>query len=262
MVPLALFSSKRFSGTNLLTFLLYAAIGIFFFLFPLNLIQVQGYSPTAAGIAIIPFILLMFLLSRWAGGLVGRYGPSGPLMVGPLIASIGFALFSVPTVGDSYWKAFFPAIIVLGFGMAVTVAPLTTVVMNSVREDRAGTASGINNAVARVAGVLAIAVVGIVMVKAFSFRLDRSLAGLSLPSYIRQEVQANEIKLAGLQLPSGLDATANAAIKASVREAFVYGFRIVMSICAGLSLASAAVAWLMIPGEHDRPRVPADSSSY
>jgi EmrB/QacA subfamily drug resistance transporter len=261
MVPLTLFRSKRFSGANLLTFLLYAAIGVFFFLFPLNLIQVQGYSPAAAGIAILPLILLMFLLSRWAGGLVARYGARGPLMVGPLIASIGFALFSVPTVGDSYWKSFFPAIIVLGFGMAVTVAPLTTVVMNSVREDRAGTASGINNAVARVAGVLAIAVVGIVMVKAFSFRLDRSLAGLSLPSYIRQEVQANEIKLAGLQLPAGLDPTVNAAIKASVRVAFVYGFRIVMSICAGLSLASAAVAWLMIPPAHDRPRLPADSSS-
>ena len=126
-------------------------------------------------------------------------------MIGPLIVAIGFALFSLPTVGDGYWKSFFPAIIVLGFGMAVTVAPLTTVVMNSVKEDRAGTASGINNAVARVAGVLAIAVLGIVMVKAFSFRLDRSLAGLSLPSYIRQEVQANETKLAGLRLPAGLD---------------------------------------------------------
>jgi EmrB/QacA subfamily drug resistance transporter len=261
MVPPTLFRSQRFSGANLLTFLLYAAIGIFFFLFPLNLIQVQGYSPAAAGIAILPLILLMFLLSRWAGGLVARYGSKGPLMVGPFIAAIGFALFSVPSAGESYWKAFFPAIIVLGFGMAVTVAPLTTVVMNSVKEDRAGAASGINNAVARVAGVLAIAVVGIVMVKAFSLRLDRSLAGLSLPSYIRQEVQANEIKLAGLQLPAGLDPTANAVIKASVREAFVYGFRIVMSICAGLSLASAAVAWLMIPPEHDRPRLTADSSS-
>jgi hypothetical protein len=87
------------------------------------------------------------------------------------------------------------------------------------------------------------------------------LAGLSLPSYIRQQVQLNEIKLAGLPLPAGLDPIANAAIKESVREAFVYGFRIVLSICAGLSLASAAVAWLMIPPEHDRPRLPADTSS-
>ena len=128
MVPLTLFHSRNFSGANLLTLFLYAAIGIFFFLFPLNLIQVQGYSPTAAGIAILPLIILMFLLSRWAGGLVARYGSRTPLIVGPIIAAIGFALFSVPAVGDSYWESFFPAIMVLGFGMAVTVAPLTTVV--------------------------------------------------------------------------------------------------------------------------------------
>jgi len=98
-------------------------------------------------------------------------------------------------------------------------------------------------------------VLGIVMVKAFSFRLDRSLAGLSLPADIRQELRTNEIKLAGLQPPAGLDPTANTAIKESVSEAFVYGFRIVMLICSGLSVSSAAVAWLMIPQEHDRPRL-------
>ena len=247
MVPLALFRSPKFSGANLLTLLLYAAIGIFFFLFPLDLIQVQEYSPTAAGTAILPLILLMFLLSRWAGGLVARFGATRPLILGPLIAAIGFALFAVPSIKDSYWRSFFPALVILGLGMTVTVAPLTTVVMNSVDEDRVGAASGINNAVARIAGVLAIAVLGLVMVKAFSLHLDRSLADLSLPSSVRQDLQANEIKLAGLQAPAGLDPTANAAIEESVKEAFVYGFRIVMLICSILSLASAAVAWLMIP---------------
>src|SRR5580692_9552256 len=178
MLPLVLFESRSFSGANLLTLFLYAAVGIFFFLFPLNLIQVQGYSTTAAGAALLPFILLMFLLSRWSGGLVARYGPEIPLIFGPLIASIGFALFAVPSFAESYLKAFFPAIMVLGFGMAVTVAPLTTVVMNSVSEDRVGSASGINNAVARVAGVLAIAIFGIAMAKIFSSQLDHSLAHL------------------------------------------------------------------------------------
>jgi EmrB/QacA subfamily drug resistance transporter len=258
MLPLVLFRSRSFSGANLLTLFLYAAIGIFFFLFPLNLIQVQGYSATATGIAILPLILLIFVLSRWSGGLVARYGARGPLIVGPLVAALGFALFAMPAVGGSYWKAFFPAIVVLGFGMAVTVAPLTTVVMNSVNQDRVGTASGINNAVARVAGVLAIAVLGIVMVNAFSYRLNHSLAHLLLPHGILQEIQADEIKLAGLQVPAGLSPATKVAIEESIGEAFVFGFRIVILICAGLSLASAAVAWLMIAKDRDplgRPQI-------
>jgi EmrB/QacA subfamily drug resistance transporter len=253
MLPLMLFKSRSFSGANLLTLFLYSAVGIFFFLFPLNLIQVQGYSATAAGASVLPLILLMFFLSRWSGGLVARYGPRSPLIIGPFIVTLGFVLFAVPAVGGSYWQAFFPAMIVLGFGMAVTVAPLTTVVMNSVTQDRVGTASGINNTVARVAGVLAIAVLGIVMVEAFGSRLNDSLAHFLLPHNILQEIQADEIKLAGLQVPAEVNLTMKTAIKESVAEAFVFGFRIVMLICAGLSLASAVVAWLMIPTDRDRP---------
>ena len=221
-------------------------MGIFFFLFPMNLIQVQGYSTTATGAAALPLILLMFFLSRWSGGLVTRYGPRAPLVIGPLIAATGFALFAVPGMGAGYWKGFFPAFVVLGLGMAISVAPLTTVVMGSVDQDRAGTASGINNAVARVAGVLAIAILGIVMVKLFSSSLNRSLTGELLPAGVLQYVQSNESKLAGLDLPSGLDADTTALIRMSISHAFVFGFRAVMLICAGLSLASAAVASLMI----------------
>lgn len=257
-LPLMLFKSRSFSGANLLTLFLYAAIGIFFFLFPLNLIQIQRYSTTATGAAVLPLILLMFLLSRWSGGLVARYGSRSPLIIGPLIAALGFVLFAVPSIGGSYWKEFFPAVIVLGFGMAVTVAPLTTVVMNSVNKDRVGTASGINNAVARVAGVLAIAVLGIVMVKAFGSRLNYNLAHFLLPPGILQELRANEIKLAGLQVPVGLSPSMKAAVSASIVEAFVFGFRVVMVICGGLSLASSAVAWLMIP--RDRERAGLDST--
>jgi EmrB/QacA subfamily drug resistance transporter len=246
MVPLTLFGSRSFSGANLLTLFLYAAIGIFFFLFPLNLIQVQGYSATATGAAVLPLILLMFLLSRWSGGLVVRYGPRSPLIIGPLIDTLGFILFAVPSIGGSYWKTFFPAVVVLGFGITVTVAPLTTVVMNSVDQDRVGTASGINNAVARVAGVLAIAVLGVVMVTAFGSHLDQSLAHISLPPRILQEVRGDETKLAGLELPAGLGPTTKAALREAIGEAFVFGFRIVMLVCAGLSAASSAVANLMI----------------
>jgi EmrB/QacA subfamily drug resistance transporter len=255
MVPLTLFASSSFSGANLLTLFLYAAIGIFFFLFPMNLIQVQGYSATAAGAAVLPLILLIFSLSRWSGGLVARYGPRFPLIIGPLVVGLGFVLFAVPSVGGSYWKVFFPAVIVLGFGMAITVAPLTTVVMNSVGEDRVGAASGINNAVARVAGVLAIAVLGIVMVNAFAFRLNRSLEQLALPTGIMESLESGEIKLAGLPVPSGIVPTAKAAIQESIKGAFVFGFRIVMLICTGLSVASSVAAWVMIPeGRSDLSR--------
>jgi MFS family permease len=165
---------------------------------------------------------------------------------------LGFALFAVPSVGGSYWKTFFPAVIVLGFGMAVTVAPLTTVVMNSVSQDRVGAASGINNAVARVAGVLAIAVLGIVMVDAFGHRLNHDLAQ-TVPSAVLQQLRAQEIKLAGLPLPPDLGPNTRAAIHESIGDAFVFGFRIIILICAALSLASAAVARLMIPNGRGGP---------
>jgi EmrB/QacA subfamily drug resistance transporter len=249
MVPVALFESRTFSGANLLTLFLYAALGIFFFVFPLNLIQVQGYSATATGAAALPFILLMFSLSRWAGGLVTRFGPKAPLTIGPLFAATGFLLFALPSTSGNYWTTFFPAFVVLGFGMAVSVAPLTTVVMGSVDHDRAGTASGINNAVARVASVLAIAVFGIVIVSAFSFHLNHSMANLSLSPRILHTIQSNEINLADLQLPAGLTARAATAIRASVSAAFVFGFRLVTLICAGLSAVSALFAWRMIPAK-------------
>ncbi len=189
MVPLVLFKNPSFSGANLLTLFLYSAVGIFFFLFPLNLIQVQHYSSTAAGGAILPFILLMFLLSRWSGGLVARYGARSPLIVGPLVAALGFVLLAAPAAGHNYWGMFFPAVVVIGLGMAITVAPLTTDVMNSVDQDRIGTASGINNAVARVAGILSIAILGVVMFYAFRSRLDHTLNHLSLPPGTLQELQ-------------------------------------------------------------------------
>jgi len=247
MVPLSLFKSRSFTGANLLTLLLYAALGIFFFLFPMNLIQVQKYSTTATGAAALPLILLIFFLSRWSGGLVARFGPKLPLIVGPLIAAAGFLLFALPSVGGSYWLTFFPAFVVLGLGMAVSVAPLTTVVMNSVEQAHAGAASGINNAVSRVAGVLAVAIFGIVMVSAFSANLQHSLAGLNLAPAALHHIQSSVISLAGLEVPEGLDPQTSSAVHAAIAHAFVSAFRLVTILCAALALASAAVASRMIP---------------
>jgi len=253
LVPLNLFRSRAFSGANLLTLFLYAAIGIFFFLFPLNLIQVQGYSATAAGGAMLPLILLVFLLSRWSGGLVDRYGARRPLIIGPVIAALGFVLFSVPSVGGNYWSTFFPAVMTLGFGMAVSVAPLTAVVMGAVDQNSVGTASGINNAVARVAGLLAIAIFGVVMVAAFSGRMNRHLANVTMPADVRTDVQSKEIRLAALKPPEGVEARTAAAIESAIVASFVFSFRLMMWICAALALASSAVAWRMIPDGPSNP---------
>ena len=246
MMPLTLFRSRNFTGANLLTLFLYAALAGTLFFLPLNLIQVQGYTPTAAGAASLPFILIMFLLSRWSGGLVKHYGSRLPLIVGPIIAAAGFALFVLSGVNGSYWKTFLPAVIVLGLGMAVSVAPLTTTVMNAVKASHAGIASGVNNAVSRTAGLLSIAVLGLVMFHAFNACLDRRLNAIAIPAEARQQVNADRIKLAAMQIPSGINEEMRTALRQTINECFVFGFRRVMLVGTALALASSLASALII----------------
>ncbi len=246
MMPLTLFRSRDFAGANLLTVLVYGALGGSLFFLPLNLIQVQGYSAMAAGAANLPFILLLFALSSWSGGLVDRFGPRLPLTVGPLMTALAFAAFAVPGVGAGYWLTFFPAITLLGLGMALTVAPLTTTVMNAVDPGRVGLASGVNNTASRAATVLAIAALGPLMLACFGASLQEKVQELAFDASVQSALQEELIHLAAMEPPSSLDAEARASVDAAIDTAFVEGFRMVMLVAAGMSLAAAFVAWAMI----------------
>jgi EmrB/QacA subfamily drug resistance transporter len=246
MVPLRLFRSRDFSGANLLTLFLYAALSGTFFFFTLNLIQIQGYSATAAGAALLPFVVIMFALSRWSGGLIDRFGGRLPLTIGPIVTTAGFALFAIPAVNRNYWTSFFPAVVVFGLGMAISVAPLTTTVMSAVGEEQAGVASGINNAVSRTAGLLAIAVFGVVMLHAFSQNLSSRLNDVQIDAGLRQSVYEQRVKLAGIELPENTDPATQEKIKGAIADSFVSGFRVIMFISAALGLASAASSWFFI----------------
>ena len=238
MLPLRLFRSRTFSGANLLTLLLYTALNGLLFFFPLNLIQVQHYSATAAGAALLPLILILFALSHWSGGLISRYGARGPLTIGCLVAALGFALAGRPGIGGSYWTTFFPAVSVLGVGMAICVAPLTTAVMNAVSIDEAGVASGINNAISRLASLLSVAVFGAVLLFCFRNDLGKRLDEFGVPAAERPSIVEQRQKLAEVQ-------TNDPRARHAVEEAFVYGFHRIIWVAVGLSLAGAACAQLV-----------------
>jgi EmrB/QacA subfamily drug resistance transporter len=246
MLPLELFRSSTFSGANLLTFLLYGALGGSLFFLPLDLIQVHHYSTTAAGAALLPFILLLWLLSRWSGGLINRYGAQRPLIVGPIIVAVGFALFAVPGTSGNYWLTFFPASVVLGLGMAISVAPLTTAVLNAVDARFAGAASGINNAASRVSALIAVAVFGLIMTPIFNRTLDAAVQRTTPDAAIIAAIDQQRGRLAAIELPENVDAQAKTVAQEAIAHAFVAGFRAIMLISAALALGGAASAWLLI----------------
>jgi predicted MFS family arabinose efflux permease len=241
MLPLALFRSRTFTLTNILTLLLYAALSVILFLVPLNLIQVQHYTATAAGAALLPFPVIMFMLSRWSGSLVVRIGRRLPLTVGPAIAALGLALFARQGIGGAYWTTFFPAVVLLALGMAVTVAPLTTTVMGAVDARHAGVASGVNNAVARVSGLLAIAVFSVVLARTFEARVGPPLDHLGLSESARTDVNRELPKMAGADVArvASIPPPERRVVRAIIDEGFVFAFRLVMIGATGLALAAA-----------------------
>jgi EmrB/QacA subfamily drug resistance transporter len=238
MLPLTLFRSRPFTGANLLTLLLYFALaGVLFFL-PFELIRGRNYSATFAGAALLPFPIVMGLLSGRAGAMADRFGVRRSLTVGPLVAALGFLLLALPLPGSSYWLSLLPALLVLALGMTITVAPLTAAVMGAVGSDYAGTAAGVNNAVARVAGVLAIAALSLVFIGVYVETLRdgaSSLGGLdAMPAGFLEP-------LSGAPLPAG-------PIGEAARAALFAGFRAVALVGAACAACSSLIAWRTMAG--------------
>jgi hypothetical protein len=255
MMPLDVFASRTFSGVNLLTLLLYAALGGAFFFLPFDLIQVHLYSATLAGAAFLPFTLMMGALSRWSGGLIDRFGARPPLIVGPTITAVGFVLLALPRSGGSYATTFFLPMTVLGFGMAIAVAPLTTAVMSAVPTHRAGVASGINNAAAAVANLLAVAVLGAVALNAYDRALDRHLTAQPVSVEARQAVLESRGKFVAEPALGRLQGDDRQTADAIVRAALADSIALVMWLAAALALAGVLCAALTIPSGGGRARM-------
>jgi len=246
MMPLNVFRSVTFSGVNLLTLLLYGALGGAMFFVPFLLIQVHGYTATQAGAAFLPFTIILALLSRWGGRLVDRYGARLPLIVGPTIAAVGLLLLSMPGTEGTYWTTFFSPMVTLGFGIAITVAPLTTTVLNSVAQHQTGVASGINNAVAQVASLLMIAILGTVGIATLNRSLDQHLARSRASADVQTIVDSARNGFVMPDMPAGTSEPTRQAAHAIVADSFADTIRHVMLIAAVLSLASAASATFTI----------------
>ncbi len=239
MMPPDLFKSRTFSGVNVMTLLLYGALSGALFFLPFNLIQVRGYSAAAAGASFLPFAILMGGFSRWAGGLVNRFGTKLPLIVGPLVVSAGFLALAFAGSAN-YWLSIFPGVFLLGAGMTITVAPLTTAVMGSIPQEQAGIGSGINNAVSRIAGLLAVAALGAVVTGIYAKDLIGRSASLSLQD--RQQIASTVHELLAAPVPKDLSADQSNDLKKSRVEAFLKGYQLAFMIAAGLAVLSAGVA--------------------
>lgn len=249
MMPLKLFANKTFSGANLLTFFLYAGLGAGMLFLSLNLVQAQGYSQLQSGLTFLPFTILMISIARFAGGLADKHGPRFFLITGPVVAGSGLLLLSfVKQTGGAadYWTTFFPGILVFGLGMSLTVAPLTAAVMSSADEHFSGTASGINNAMTRIANVFANAVFGALAVLFFSAALQKEIKDVPLAAKTKQAVITQTVNLGNAKVPQEINDTDKALIEKSYHTGFITAYQKIMRISAALAFAGALMSLLFI----------------
>ena len=249
MLPLKLFRSSTFSGGNLLTLFVYGALGGALFFLPLNLIQIQNYSEIYTGIAMLPMIIFIASISPLMGKYVDKRGVRLPLIIGPLFASVGFFLFSTYGITQGpveYWQTFFIAFSLLGVGMGITVAPLTAAVMGSVSPNNAGIASGINNTVARAAGVLAVALFGALVLFYFNNSIEKKLDVMQMSESMKNEVRIEASKLAGAEAPTALQNDQKSAVEQLFKDSFILAFNRVAYSAAFLTLLGGLMALVFI----------------
>ncbi|HVJ41146.1 MAG TPA: MFS transporter [Dongiaceae bacterium] len=242
MISLSLFRLPGFAGVQAFTFLLWAALSGALFFVPFRLIQIQGFKPLQAGMALLPFVLIVSILSRWAGGLSDRLGPRIPLIIGAGFAGAGFLLLTLPGADTSYLYGFMPALMTIGLGMGICVAPVTVAAMNAAGADHVGLASAINNMAARTGGLIAIAVFGLLLADRFDAALAPALSALHLPDAALQALQIERTKLAAAVVPGELSPDQHVAVTVAIKQAFVSGYRWTMIAASAMAFASAAVA--------------------
>ena len=248
MMPLQLFANATFSGANLLTLFLYAGLGAGMLFMSLNMVQVQGYTQLQSGLTFLPFTIMMISLARFAGGLADKFGPRLFLIFGPAAAGAGLLMLSFikQTAGPGdYWTSFFPGVIIFGLGMSFTVAPLTAAVMGSVSDHFSGTASGVNNAVSRIAGVFANAIFGALAVLFFSGALQLRLKDVNLNYLQKQEIMAQSSNLGNAHVPYGIT-TDEQAMKKMFHESFISAYAKIMRTSAGLAFLGALMGAVFI----------------
>jgi hypothetical protein len=236
MLPLALFKRHNFTFGNIETFAMYGGLGLLFFFLVLFLQQVAGWSATAAGSASIPVTLVMFALSMRFGALSDRYGPRFFMGVGPLVSAAGLALFIRLDADVNYLTDLLPGLLVFSLGLAMTVAPLTSTVLADADESNAGIASGVNNAIARVAGLVAIAAVGAVVAASFGSRLEDEVGDQANRPEVAAAVEAaKDQPLAAVEV-QGVPQDVQASVRDAAEDASVGAFRV------GVGIATALVA--------------------
>lgn len=245
ILPYHIFKSPLVTGANIVTFFLYFALsGVLFFLI-LNLQQLQHYSPLAAGLSTIPTVLLITFLSGPAGGWSDKMGPRFQMIMGPLLVSIGMGLLILPGIQTNYFIDFLPGLFLFGLGMALVIAPLTKSAL-AVEHKYAGAASGVNNAVSRIAGLLAIALLGAIVIGIFSSQLHTSLSRSMLTTAQQNQILSQQNKLGGIEIPTAFTRQEQQQTKTAIDSSFLYSFRVAMSINAFLAFLSAVIALFLI----------------